>query len=159
MGACRKKPAHACEWHSQLDDSIGNTLTTVSWRVWGYEVGLGWRLASSGISLPNNVFSWLLSDFTGPFSRPKNPSKTCAPHGASPVNSFCTVCMNIHIGKFVGQVQPRFVFVSCKHEPTQSVWQSPLANARYVAYNALATCRPDVVICTLVHTFSALYHD
>ena len=62
-------------WHSQLDDSIGNTPTTVSWRVWGYEVGLGWRLASSGISLPNNVFSWLLSDFTGPFSRPKNPSK------------------------------------------------------------------------------------
>ena len=28
-------------------------------------MGLGWRLASSGISLPNNVFSWLLSDFTG----------------------------------------------------------------------------------------------
>ena len=47
-------------------------------------MGLGWRLASSGISLPNNVFSWLLSDFTGPFSRPKNPSKTCAPQGASP---------------------------------------------------------------------------
>ena len=70
---------------AQLDDSIGNTPTTVSWRVWGYEVGLGWRLASSGISLPNNVFSWLLSDFTGPFSRPKNPSKTCAPQGASPV--------------------------------------------------------------------------
>ena len=48
-------------------------------------MGLGWRLASSGISLPNNVFSWLLSDFTGPFSRPKNPSKTCALQGASPV--------------------------------------------------------------------------
>ena len=47
----------------------------------------GWRLASSGISLPNNVFSWLLSDFTGPFSRPKNPSKTCAPQGASPVGA------------------------------------------------------------------------
>ena len=81
----QKKAHAACEWHSQLDDSIGNTPTTVSWRVWGYEVGLGWRLASSGISLPNNVFSWLLSDFTGPFSRPKNPSKTCAPQGASPV--------------------------------------------------------------------------
>ena len=80
----QKKTRTACEWHSQLDDSIGNTPTTVSWRVWGYEVGLGWRLASSGISLPNNVFSWLLSDFTGPFSRPKNPSKTCAPQGASP---------------------------------------------------------------------------
>ena len=84
MGACRKKPAQPASG-SQLDDSIGNTPTTVSWRVWGYEVGLGWRLASSGISLPNNVFSWLLSDFTGPFSRPKNPSKTCAPQGASPV--------------------------------------------------------------------------
>ena len=83
MGACRKKPAQPASG-SQLDDSIGNTPTTVSWRVWGYEVGLGWRLASSGISLPNNVFSWLLSDFTGPFSRPKNPSKTCAPQGASP---------------------------------------------------------------------------
>ena len=86
MGACRKKPAQPASG-SQLDDSIGNTPTTVSWRVWGYEVGLGWRLASSGISLPNNVFSWLLSDFTGPFSRPKNPSKTCAPQGASPVRS------------------------------------------------------------------------
>ena len=85
MGACREKARTACEWHSQLDDSIGNTPTTVSWWVWGYEVGLGWRLASSGIYLPNNVFSWLLSDFTGPFSRPKNPSKTCAPQGASPV--------------------------------------------------------------------------
>ena len=86
MGACRKKPAQPASG-SQLDDSIGNTPTTVSWRVWGYEVGLGWRLASSGISLPNNVFSWLLSDFTGPFSRPKNPSKTCAPQGASPVGA------------------------------------------------------------------------
>ena len=84
MGACRKKPAQPASG-SQLDDSIGNTPTTVSWRVWGYEVGLGWRLASSGISLPNNVFSWFLSDFTGPFSRPKNPSKTCAPQGAFPV--------------------------------------------------------------------------
>ena len=83
MGACRKKPAQPASG-SQLDDSIGNTPTTVSWRVWGYEVGLGWRLASSGISLPNNVFSWFLSDFTGPFSRPKNPSKACAPQGASP---------------------------------------------------------------------------
>ena len=87
MGACRKKPAQPASG-SQLDDSIGNTPTTVSWRVWGYEVGLGWRLASSGISLPNNVFSWLLSDFTGPFSRPKNPSKTCAPQGASPEGGF-----------------------------------------------------------------------
>ena len=51
----------------------------------------------------------------------------------------------------------RFVFVSCKHEPARSVWQSPLANARCVAYSALATCRPDVVICTLVHTFSAFW--
>ena len=51
----------------------------------------------------------------------------------------------------------RFVFVSCKHEPARSVWQSPLANARYVAYNAFATCRSDVVICTLVHTFSAFW--
>ena len=89
MGACRKKPAQPASG-SQLDDSIGNTPTTVSWRVWGYEVGLGWRLASSGISLPNNVFSWLLSDFTGPFSRPKNPSKTCAPQGASPVQTLKT---------------------------------------------------------------------
>ena len=39
-------------------------------------------MAGLGKSLPNNVFSWLLSDFTGPFSRPKNPSKTCAPQGA-----------------------------------------------------------------------------
>ena len=94
MGACRKKARTACEWHSQLDDSIGNTPTTVSWWVWGYEVGLGWRLASSGISLPNNVFSWLLSDFTGPFSRPKNPSKTCAPQGAS---HKCGGCCCLHV--------------------------------------------------------------
>ena len=46
----------------------------------------------------------------------------------------------------------RFVFVSCKHEPARSDWQSPLANARYVAYNALATCRPEGVICTPEHT-------
>ena len=43
-----------------MDDSIGNTPTTGSWRVWGYKVGLGWRLASSGFFLLNNVFSWTL---------------------------------------------------------------------------------------------------
>ena len=30
----QKKARTACKWHSQLDDSIGNTPTTVSWRVW-----------------------------------------------------------------------------------------------------------------------------
>ena len=83
MGACRKKPAQPASG-SQLDDSIGNTPTTVSWRVWGYEVGLGWRLASSGISLPNNVFSWLLSDFTGPFSRPKKKTLRKRVHHKGP---------------------------------------------------------------------------
>ena len=47
-------PLHLKE---QLDDSIRNTPTTV--------------LAGLGKSLPNSVFSWLLFDFTGPFSRPK----------------------------------------------------------------------------------------
>ena len=111
MGACRKKPAQPASG-SQLDDSIGNTPTTVSWRVWGYEVGLGWRLASSGISLPNNVFSWLLSDFTGPFSRPKNPSKTCAPQGASPEVSFKEAVAQGRISAIVSFAVKRH---SCTH--------------------------------------------
>ena len=32
IGGLQKKARTACEWHSQLDDSIGNTPTTVSWR-------------------------------------------------------------------------------------------------------------------------------
>ena len=41
MEACRKKPAQPASGTQWI--SIGNTLTTVSWRVWGHEVGLGWR--------------------------------------------------------------------------------------------------------------------
>ena len=60
----QKKTCAACKWHSQLDDSIGTLL----------------RLCLSGFG---KIFAKqrLLLAFVrihGPFSRPKNPSKTCA---------------------------------------------------------------------------------
>ena len=45
LGGLAEKSPHSLKWNSQLDDSIGNTSTTVSWRVWK--------------TLPNNVFFWL----------------------------------------------------------------------------------------------------
>ena len=62
MGACRKKPQPASG--SQLDDSIGNTPTTVSWRVWGYEVGLG-----GGCRLPTFLCQTTSSPGFCPISR------------------------------------------------------------------------------------------
>ena len=36
-------------------------------------------------SIPDLVSTFILTDLTGSFSRPKNPSKTCAPQGPPPV--------------------------------------------------------------------------
>ena len=73
MGACRKKPAQPASG-------------TLSWMT-PSETLLRLCLGGFGKIFAKQRLLLLLSDFTGPFSRPKDPSKTCAPQGASPVDS------------------------------------------------------------------------
>ena len=67
-GGLQKKARTACEWHSQLDDSIANTPVTVSLRVWK-------------IFAKQRLLAFVLHE---PIFKTENPSQTCAPQGVRP---------------------------------------------------------------------------
>ena len=83
MGACGKKPAQPASgtlsWMTPSETLLRLCLGGFGDMKWAW--GGGWRLPAFLCQTTSSP------DFTGPFSRPKNPSKTCALQGASPEGS------------------------------------------------------------------------